>query len=219
MSSTPESVFNAIEARVLGCLIEKQSTTPENYPLTLNALVTACNQKTSRSPVMRLESGKVGATLRQLEQRKLVERQQGARAERWAHRLDTELSLTAAQRVLLGLLMLRGANTLNELMTRSERMFAFDDVDELHFQLDRLAQHGRVRLLDTLPGQREPRYVQLLTGEPDLSVRIEQAPGVQSEQPSETHAGHNLLARVDALEARIAEIETFMKRDKAPPSD
>ena len=202
MSNTDSIKLSEIEARVLGCLIEKQATTPENYPLTLNALVTACNQKTSRVPVMSLESGKVGQTLRQLEQRRLVERQHGARAERWAHRMDQEMSLTAAQRVLLGLLMLRGAQTLNELMTRSERMHEFDDIDELRYQLERLAQHDRVRLLERLPGQREPRYVQLLTGEPDLSA-LAQAPTRAASAPVD----EELLQRIEALEARVEALE------------
>ncbi|MEM7054942.1 MAG: DUF480 domain-containing protein [Pseudomonadota bacterium] len=204
MSTTQTIELTDIQARVLGCLIEKQATTPENYPLTLNALVTACNQKTSRVPVMNLEPGAVGQTLRQLEQRRLVERQHGARAERWAHRADQEMSLTAAQRILLGLLLLRGAQTLNELMTRSERMHQFDDLDELKYQLDRLGQQNRARLLDRLPGQREPRYVQLLTGEPDLSAVAQPAARI-SEAVDE-----GLLQRIEALEARVEVLEAAL---------
>ena len=204
MTDTESAELNEIEARVLGCLIEKQSATPENYPLTLNALVTACNQKTSRSPVMNLEPGKVGQTLRQLEQRRLVERQHGARAERWAHRLDQAISLTAAQRTLLGLLLLRGAQTANELLIRSERMHEFDDLDDLKYQLERLAQHDRVRLLDRLPGQREQRYVQLLTGEPDLSAIVQ--PPARPVSP----ADEGLIQRIEALEARVEELEAAL---------
>lgn len=208
MSETESPELDAIEARVLGCLIEKQATTPDNYPLTLNALVVACNQKTSRSPVMNLEPGKVGQTLRQLEQRRLVEREHGARAERWAHRVDQQMSLTAAQRILLGLLMLRGAQTANELLTRSERMHDFDDLDELKYQLERLAQHDRVRLLDRLPGQREQRYVQLLTGEPDLSAIAQ--PPARAVAP----ADELLIQRIEALEARVEALEAALSGER-----
>src|SRR6056297_3667463 len=149
--------LSAIEARVLGCLIEKESATPENYPLTQNATVTACNQKTSRNPVMKLDPGKVGQSLRSLEQRGLADSEYGARAARYFHRVDGKLKLTAAQRVLIGLLLLRGPQTLAELFTRSERMHRFDDLDDVEWNLDRLTKQEAplVVRLPRAPGQRE----------------------------------------------------------------
>ena len=110
------------EARVLGCLIEKQATTPESYPLTLNAVVLACNQKTSREPLMSLTPGQVGQSLRSLEGRGLSRLVMGSRADRWEQRCEKALELVPAQVILTGLQLLRGPQTLNELLTRSQRM-------------------------------------------------------------------------------------------------
>lgn len=160
---------------------------------------------------MQLQSGQVGQTLRQLEQRRLVERQHGARAERWGHRLDPELKLTAAQRVLIGLLLLRGPQTLNELWVRSERLYRFDDADDLTFQLDRLIQHGQAERLPKGPGQREPRYQERLT---ERSQGADMpAPAVDSAMDADTASSARLAdlelqRRVDALEARVQALET-----------
>ncbi len=121
MTDTPTvPVLSAIEARALGCLIEKEATTPDAYPLTVHATVMAANQKTSREPVMTLNSGDVQHALRQLEARGLVRQQFSSRAERYEHRVTTALDLTQQQVVLLGLLLLRGPQTVNELLTRAE---------------------------------------------------------------------------------------------------
>jgi uncharacterized protein YceH (UPF0502 family) len=130
-----EAPLTAVETRILGCLIEKQATTPEAYPLTLNALVLACNQKTSREPLMNLNPGQVGQGLRSLEGRGLARLVMGSRADRWEHRADKTLELVAAQVVLIGLLLLRGPQTVNELLTRSNRMHDFDDAEQLQHNL------------------------------------------------------------------------------------
>lgn len=147
MSTEPNSPFvddplSAVDARILGSLVEKQATTPETYPLTLNALVLACNQKTSRDPVMNLTPGQVGQSLRQLEGRGLVRLVMGGRADRWEHTLGKGLELVAPQVALLGLLFLRGPQTLNELLTRSNRLHDFDDVEQIRHHLERLAGRG-----------------------------------------------------------------------------
>jgi len=199
--------LSATEARVLGCLIEKEGTTPETYPLTQNAVVTACNQKTSRNPVMKLDPGKVGQTLRALEQRKLVRSEYGARASRYYHRADAELKLTAAQRVLIGLLLLRGPQTLSELFSRSERMHRFDDLDDVKFSLDRLAAHDKplVVRLPRGPGQREDRYMHLLAGPVDSAAsQPDHAPAATPADSAETES---LQKRVAELEERVAELE------------
>ncbi|GAB3375947.1 YceH family protein [Azotobacter armeniacus] len=206
MSDRPEAQsaqepLNAIEVRILGCLIEKQATTPESYPLTLNALVLACNQKTSREPVMNLSPGQVGQSLRQLEGRALLQLVMGSRADRWEHRLDKALQLTPPQLVLIGLLLLRGPQTVNELLTRSARLHDFDDDEDLQHQLERLIGHELVCRLPRQSGQREERYMHLL-GTPEdlkelLAVRATQAAGSEG-------TGN---ARIEALEARISELE------------
>lgn len=154
-----ENPLHAIEVRILGCLIEKQLTTPETYPLTLNAVQLACNQKTSREPLMNLETGEVGRYLRSLEGRQLVHLVMGSRADRWEQRCDKQLELVKPQTVLLGLLLLRGPQTLNELLTRSNRMHDFDDVAEVQHQLERLIGRGLALLLPRQGGQREDRYM------------------------------------------------------------
>lgn len=213
MSHTPsplvgESPLHAIEVRILGCLIEKQLTTPESYPLTLNAVQLACNQKTSREPLMNLESGEVGRYLRSLEGRQLVHLQMGSRADRWEQRCDKQLELVKPQTVLLGLLMLRGPQTLNELLTRSNRMYDFDDAAEIQHQLERLIGRGLAMLLPRQTGQREDRYMHLL-GEPaDLESLLASRPSGRSEAaaPNEDRLVE-LEARIAALEERLARLE------------
>lgn len=190
------------EARVLGCLIEKEAATPEVYPLTLNALQGACNQKTSRDPVMHLDAGEVGQALHQLEKRALVRRVSGARADRWEHRAEKTLELVHAQQILLGLLLLRGAQTLNELFARSQRMHVFDDMEQVAHQLSRLAGKGLVIQLPRQSGQREDRYAHRMAGKPDLQAL--------ASRPRPAPAGEDRLAlleeRVSALEAQLAEL-------------
>src|SRR5690606_10210151 len=202
MSHTPsplvgETPLHAIEVRILGSLIEKQLTTPESYPLTLNAVQLACNQKTSREPLMNLESGEIGRYLRSLEGRGLVRLVMGSRADRWEQRCDKQLELVKAQTVLLGLLLLRGPQTLNELLTRSNRMHDFDDVAEIQHQLERLIARGLAVLLPRQSGQREERYMHLL-GEPDdLESLLSSRPATRSEAQAPNEE------RLVELEARI----------------
>ena len=199
--------LSAQEARVLGCLIEKEATTPETYPLTQNATVTACNQKTSRNPVMKLDPGRVGQTLRALEQRGLVRSEYGARASRYYHRVDSELKLTAAQRVLTGLLLLRGPQTLAELFSRSERMHRFDDLDDVRYTLDRMAAHDKplVVRLPRGPGQREDRYMHLLAGPVESSAS--QSGNTSVSAQAEMVDSESLHQRIAELEERVAELE------------
>ena len=199
--------LDAEEARVLGCLIEKEATTPESYPLTQNATVTACNQKTSRFPVMKLDPGRVGQALRKLEQRGLVRSDFGARATRYAHKVNAALELTPGQRALIGLLLLRGPQTLAELYSRSERMHRFDDLDDVRYNLDRLAGKDAplVICLGRAPGQREDRYMHRLCGPATADMLA------RSEQPAHSAASapidDGLIERLEALEARVAELE------------
>lgn len=201
-----DAQLNAIEARIVGSLIEKQLTTPETYPLTLNALVLACNQKTSREPLMNLEPGAVGNALRKLESRQWVRHVSGARAERWEHTAERVLDLIKAQRVLLGLLLLRGPQTLNELLTRSERMHAFEDAEHVRHDIERLITKGLVVCLPRLPNQREDRYMHVLSGEIDISAYP------LTSRSERTESSHGSDARIAALEAHVATLEERLAR-------
>ena len=191
-----------VEARVLGCLIEKQLTTPEAYPLTLKALVLACNQKTSREPVLNLTAGQVGQALRSLEGREMARLVMGSRADRWEHRADKALELVTAQVVLLGLLLLRGPQTINELLTRSSRMHDFDDAEQVQHHLERLISRELACLLPRQSGQREDRYMHVLGDPADLQVILE----ARASEPSRP-AGDVQEVRIEALETRIAALE------------
>src|SRR5688572_8698543 len=156
--------LSVTEARIVGSLVEKEATTPDTYPLTANAIVLACNQKTAREPLLELEPGDVGHALRQLETRGWVRSQHASRADRYAHRVETKLSLTRPQVTLLALLMLRGPQTVHELLARSERMAKFASADDVQHALERLSQRepALVRVLSRQSGQREDRYAHLL---------------------------------------------------------
>lgn len=207
MSDIPpfdEHPLSPVEVRVLGSLIEKQATTPESYPLTLNALQLACNQKTSREPLMNLDSGPIGAALRQLENRQLVRLVMGSRADRWEQRLDKALGLTPPQLCLLGLLLLRGPQTVNELLTRSQRLHAFEDGEELLHQLQRLIGHQWVMQVARQGGQREDRYMHLLG---DAEERAERIAALGSGATANAEARGALEERLSLLEARLADVE------------
>lgn len=202
--------LDAIEARLLGCLIEKAALTPEAYPLTVNALVVAANQKTSREPPMTLEPGAVEHTLRQLEDRHLVEVVLGARAQRYAHRLDQAWRCTRQQLALLALLLLRGPQTVPELKLRCERLAGFDDLDALRQTLERLAQREPAMAcnIGRGAGQREDRWMHLLCGPVEVHPPIDAG---QAHDLSPTKRAPDrydeLLGRIDALEARLLELE------------
>lgn len=198
--------LNTTELRVLGSLIEKQATSAETYPLTLNALVLACNQKTSREPVTQLSPGEVGHSLRQLEQQGMAHLVMGSRADRWEHRLDKALELTPPQLTLLGLLFLRGPQTPNELLTRSLRLHPFDDSEQVVHQLERLIARELAVLIERRPGQREDRYTHAL-GEMADAEAIMAARGSERPTVAENDRVEALEARVAALEARLAALE------------
>lgn len=175
MNTNPDTDFpelNAIEARVLGCLIEKKETTPDVYPLTLNSLHSAANQKTARDPVMALEQADVHRALNSLSQKGLVRQAFASRVERYEHLAANRFSLTSPQIVVLGLLLLRGPQTAYELWSRSERMARFQSVEDLKDNLDLMI--GRrpplIVQLNRGAGQREDRFAHLLCGEVDQTA-------------------------------------------------
>lgn len=196
-------VLTAIEARVLGCLIEKAATTPDAYPLTLNSLHLACNQKTSRDPVMNLEVGAVGHALHTLEEKNLVRVERGARALRYEHTVDAPLGLTTRSRAVIAMLLLRGAQTQGELHTRCERLADFPDVASLGDTLDRLIarEPAPVIRIPRGSGQREDRYMHLLCG----PVSLENLPVAHADSRSRSRSS-DLEARIEVLERAVEEL-------------
>ncbi|WP_460115355.1 YceH family protein [Pseudomonas sp. H2_D02] len=207
-SPADEPRLTSIEIRILGALIEKQATNPETYPFTLNALVLACNQKTSREPVTNLNPGQVGQSLRALEGRGFTRLVMGSRADRWEHRVDKALELVPAQVILMGLLFLRGPQTVNELLTRSGRMHDFEDTEQVVHQLERLIARGLALLVPRQAGQREDRYVHAMGDPADIEAIL-----AARHQPAERNtAGGVSLERIEELEARIAALEERLAR-------
>jgi uncharacterized protein YceH (UPF0502 family) len=196
-------VLDATEARLLGCLIEKEATTPDVYPLTVNAAQSAANQKTARDPVMNLEPGEVNRGLRALEQKGLARQVFSSRAERYEHRTGQHFSLPQQQVALLGLLLLRGPQTMHELLARGERLAKFADAEDLRHHLDRLAQRQPALAVQIPrgPGQREDRYMHLLSGAVDIAAIAARVPVAAASNPSD------LEARVQALEADVAALQ------------
>src|SRR5690242_16736242 len=155
---------DAVEIRVLGCLIEKQRTTPDAYPLSLNSLRLACNQSTNRDPVVGYEEREIKAALERMSNRGWTRLASGAgsRALKYRHLLDEALGLSSGEISLLAVLMLRGAQTVGELKQRSERLHPFASIGEVAETLDGLAQREHVERLERRPGQKEERWRQLL---------------------------------------------------------
>lgn len=199
--------LDPIEARILGSLIEKQATTPDTYPLTLNAVVSACNQKSNRDPATEFETGEVGHALRQLEGKGLVSGTLSARASRYAHRFDKGYNVTSRQRAVLSLLLLRGPQTLNELYIRSERLTDFPDADEVRHVLERLLTRSPAMVvnLGRGSGQREDRYMHLLCGPVSADTLSYHAIPAASASSSEPRGG--LADRVSQLESLVAAMQ------------
>ena len=172
--------LNEVECRILGSLLEKEVTTPEYYPLSLNALVNACNQKSNRDPVMNLDEAVVRQTLRSLEGQSLVRSVSPAdsRVTKYEHRLQEAFNFYRHEIAILCLLLLRGPQTPGELRSRSERMHSFDDLSAVQSSLQHLMKREPplVKPLPRQPGTKETRYVHLLSGdvaqaEPELTVK------------------------------------------------
>ena len=192
--------LSPIQVRVLGCLIEKKETVPDQYPMTLNALRNACNQKTARSPVVNYTEGEVGHTLRELETLGLIREVWGARAAKYEHHAAKVLDVHSQGLACLCPLMLRGPQTLGETKTNSHRLYDFDDLDDVRFALKRLAEHEPplVATLPRQPGQKEERFAHLLSGEPVIPKG--------GFAPAATHRSE-LVDRVEMLEMELADLK------------
>jgi len=195
--------LDPIEMRVLGVLMEKEQTTPEYYPMTLNAIKMACNQKTNRFPVMNLGEEQVQQALDHLDEDLLVARAGGARADHWKQRADIVWKLDLRTKAVLALLLLRGPQTPGELRGRSERMHAFASVEEVEAALAELASHPEplVRELGRRPGQKEVRWATAGSVEPaDESVA-----------PAQLDLSLALEERVARLEKTVERLERELK--------
>jgi len=162
-------LLNSVEVRVLGSLIEKDIITPDYYPLSLNALVNACNQKNNRDPVMKLEEEAVRQALQSLQEKRLAGPAGGAasRVDKYEHRLQEAFNFDRRETAVICVLLLRGAQTLGEVRGRGERMYKFGDLDEVHSTLQHLAEREPplVKMLPRQPGTKEARYVHLFSGD------------------------------------------------------
>jgi uncharacterized protein YceH (UPF0502 family) len=166
------------ELRVLGSLLEKQRTTPDTYPLTLNGLRAACNQATNRDPVVHYDEETIRDALHQLGKRRWTRLASGhgSRAAKYRHLLEEEMRLSREEQALLAVMMLRGPQTPGELLQRTERLYHFGTADDLHAVLDRLIERDLVVRLGRRPGQREERYAHLLGGEAPDDEPVADAP-------------------------------------------
>jgi uncharacterized protein YceH (UPF0502 family) len=194
----PRRELDAVELRALGCLIEKQMSTPEYYPLTLNALVAAANQKSNREPVMELGESELQRALDRLQDEKLVWKVMGGRAVRWDHNLDTSWQLERSTKAIIALLFLRGPQTAGELRGRSDRLHQFDSVNEVEETLQRMSHEpALVKELSRRPGQKESRWGHVLGG----AI-------IEPEEPAgSTHGsgtGEPMSVRVARLEEQVA---------------
>ena len=218
------------EIRVLGCLIEKQKTTPDQYPLTLNSLRLSCNQSTNRDPVVDYDEATVRRALGELGRRRWIRGASGhtSRSPKYRHLLDTELKLDGDQIAVLAVLMLRGPQTPGELKQRTERLFAFHDLNAIHTTLDALISRELVERLQRRPGQKEERYRQLLGGEIDETETAASGPppvaagddaedasvvpaAVRSAEPLPVPVDTPETERIEKLEREVAELRAVVE--------
>jgi uncharacterized protein len=204
--------LSVVEARVLGALIEKEINTPEYYPLSLNAAVNACNQKSSREPVMELTEADVRTALFELDQMGLVRTVAETRATKFEHRVRDVLNLRRDEVAVMCLLLLRAAQTSAELRARAERMYSFDDNAAVMSTLERLTarEEPLTQLLQRQPGAREARWVHLLCGPVSEAA-------VASAQVAVEGGGLGLVQRVVALEEMVRALEERLRVLEQPP--
>ena len=201
---------DAIELRVLGCLLEKQRTTPDQYPLTLNALRLACNQSTNRDPIVDYDEREIHDALQRLARRgwTRVACGPGSRAAKYRQLFDQELGLERAATAVLCVLMLRGAQTPGELKQRTERLHRFDDLGDVHATLDVLIARDLVERLDRRPGQKEERYRHLL-GSADAEHT--ETPAHADTATAAAPTDERLEGRVEALEAEVERLREAVR--------
>ena len=208
--------LNDIEARVIGCLIEKSKVTPDQYPLTLNALTNACNQKSSREPVMSLTPGQVQHAIRELENKHLVRTEENfkSRAEKYVQRFCntrySDLQFSDAELAVVCLLLLRGPQTPGELRARSGRLHSFDDNADVVTALTGLMERDPYPLVVKLPrtpGRKDSEYMHLFSGDIDVEAHVAKASEQKPATSRERHSVSDLAERVSRLEAEVAALK------------
>jgi len=211
--------LDIVQARVLGTLIEKEIVTPENYPLSLNALIAGCNQKSSREPVMELQEEQVRQALHALGEQQLTSVVRDARVPKFEHRARTVLNLRRDETAVLCLLLLRGPQTAGELRSRADRMYSFDDIAGVESTINRLMSSPEVQesstngirpLVEALPrqpGSREIRYMHLLCGTIQQDTRYSESATSSPVPPKE-----ELAARIAELEMHMESLQSMMRR-------
>lgn len=208
--------LNAIEARVIGCLIEKSIVTPDQYPLTLNALVSACNQKSSRDPVMSLTQGEVQHAVRELEGKHLVRADENfkSRVEKYTQRFCntrySDLQFSDGELAVVCLLLLRGPQTPGELRSRSGRLHSFEDNAAVVQALTALAERDPYPLVVKLPrtpGRKDSEYMHLFSGPVDVEAHVSEAQQQRTGGSRERHSVAELAERVARLEAEVAALK------------
>ena len=200
--------LDAVEIRVLGCLLEKEQTTPDAYPLSVNSLVGACNQKSNRDPVMALSEADVEGALDRLNGEVMVWPVDGARIQKWRHSLDRMWDLAPATRAVMAVLLLRGAQTAGEIRARTERMHPFASTSEVEEVLANLAigEEPLTVHLARQPGQKEARWTHLVGGPPDARTTVFEPARVEAPAPG-------LSQRVSDLEDRVARLERLLANE------
>lgn len=197
------------EIRVLGCLLEKQRTTPDHYPLSLNSLRLACNQATNREPVVDYDEATIRDALHRLERRGYVRLAGASRAAKYRHLLSQALPMSDGEQAVMCVLMLRGAQTPGELKLRGERIHVFEGLEEVHTTLAALIERGLAVKLDRRPGQKEERYAQLL-GEQGESPNGMPTSEIVPPMPV-IQAADDLRDRVAQLEREVAELRAVIQ--------
>jgi uncharacterized protein YceH (UPF0502 family) len=207
-------VLNEVEARVLGSLIEKEITTPDYYPLSLNALVNACNQKNNRYPVMTLEENAVRGALYSLQQKRLAGPTSSAdsRVTKYEHRMQEVFNFTRAEESIMDVLLLRGPQTPGELRSRTERMYRFEELSDVQGALQKLIEREPplVKMLPRQPGTKESRYAHLLSGDVEgYEGQVETA--VNTRGPAEETTLRRLEGEVAELRRELQELRQQME--------
>jgi uncharacterized protein YceH (UPF0502 family) len=198
-------VLDAVEIRVLGSLMEKELATPEYYPLSLNALINACNQKTNRSPVLTLDAETVANALQSLKQKHLVYQSDAGRVPKYWQDFAKQNHLINREAALLSLLLLRGPQTAGELRSRAETLCPLQSLEEVFPALDNLSTTGLVVQLPRQPGQKEQRFAHLLAGEPEIAEQavVRQEPVMLAREAADN--------RIKELEQSVANVREEMK--------
>ncbi|MGH9703660.1 MAG: YceH family protein [Candidatus Acidiferrales bacterium] len=211
-------LLTEIEARVLGALIEKEITTPDYYPLSLNALVNACNQKSNRDPVMNLDGDAVARAMRNLNEKELAGPSDNfdSRVRKYEHHLQEAFNFNRLETAILCELLLRNRQTPGELRSRAERMHHFDELSEVLSTLERLIQHDPplVKILPRQPGTKEARYTHLLSGDVEIP-EVQAAPGRDAAAASASASTGDRLARAESEIAELKEEIAALKQQFA----